>query len=348
MGRPWAPYGIDARALSALVAHVQGDWDGSRQILDVRGESPPPLAEAMLSAVELAVLAGRGSDRVLALRPHLQPWWARDGFIAIVSGGALMEAYANRGDIDAVLKVHDEIYEVVTALWQRKSFAGQIRLGAIAVAALASEAGRTSTRDRAELVARGESLAGRATEALEVWQWRTPGPEAQAWLARLEAERLRLSWAAGLEVPVDALVAAWRETLVRFELFGHVPETARTKARLAAVLRADGHTAEADELVADARATATRLGAQPLLAELGGSTATVNSRAVPRTSDDALTARELEVLALVAEGRSNREIAGQLFISAKTVSVHVSNILAKLGAGGRTEAVAIARRRGVL
>ena len=175
-----------------------------------------------------------------------------------------------------------------------------------------------------------------------------PGPEAQAWLARLEAERLRLSWAAGLEVPVDALVAAWRETLVRFELFGHVPEAARTKARLAAVLRADGQTAEADELVADARATATRLGAQPLLAELGGSTATVNSRAVPRTSDDALTARELEVLALVAEGRSNREIAGQLFISAKTVSVHVSNILAKLGAGGRTEAVAIARRRGVL
>jgi DNA-binding NarL/FixJ family response regulator len=54
------------------------------------------------------------------------------------------------------------------------------------------------------------------------------------------------------------------------------------------------------------------------------------------------------VLALVAQGRSNREIGGQLFISAKTVSVHVSNILAKLGAGGRTEAVAVARRRGLI
>jgi DNA-binding NarL/FixJ family response regulator len=54
------------------------------------------------------------------------------------------------------------------------------------------------------------------------------------------------------------------------------------------------------------------------------------------------------VLALVAEGRSNREIAKLLFISAKTVSVHVSNILAKLGAAGRTEAVALARRRGLL
>ena len=63
---------------------------------------------------------------------------------------------------------------------------------------------------------------------------------------------------------------------------------------------------------------------------------------------DTLTARETEILALVAEGRSNGEIGKQLFISAKTVSVHVSNILAKLGASGRTEAAAIARRWGLL
>ncbi len=69
----------------------------------------------------------------------------------------------------------------------------------------------------------------------------------------------------------------------------------------------------------------------------------------PRTTRDAaLTAREEEVLALVAEGRSNGEIARTLFISAKTVSVHVSNIMAKLGAGSRTEAVAVARREGLL
>ena len=54
------------------------------------------------------------------------------------------------------------------------------------------------------------------------------------------------------------------------------------------------------------------------------------------------------MLALVAEGRSNGEIARTLFISAKTVSVHVSNIMAKLGAGSRTEAVAVARREGLL
>ena len=60
-----------------------------------------------------------------------------------------------------------------------------------------------------------------------------------------------------------------------------------------------------------------------------------------------LTARELEVLTLVAAGRSNREIAAELFIAAKTVSVHVSNILAKLGAASRTEAAAIAHSNGV-
>ena len=50
----------------------------------------------------------------------------------------------------------------------------------------------------------------------------------------------------------------------------------------------------------------------------------------------------------MAQGRSNRQIADLLYISAKTVSVHVSNILAKLDAAGRTEAVAVARRRGLL
>jgi DNA-binding NarL/FixJ family response regulator len=66
---------------------------------------------------------------------------------------------------------------------------------------------------------------------------------------------------------------------------------------------------------------------------------------VPDTGEEALTPREREILALVAEGLSNGEIGRRLFISTKTVSVHVSNILAKLGAAGRTEAAAIARRR---
>ena len=62
----------------------------------------------------------------------------------------------------------------------------------------------------------------------------------------------------------------------------------------------------------------------------------------------ALTSREREVLRLIAAGRSNREIASVLFIAPKTASVHVSNILGKLGAASRTEAAAIAHREGLI
>ena len=61
-----------------------------------------------------------------------------------------------------------------------------------------------------------------------------------------------------------------------------------------------------------------------------------------------LTAREREVLRLIAAGHSNREIASVLFIAPKTASVHVSNILGKLGAASRTEAAAIAHREGLI
>jgi ATP/maltotriose-dependent transcriptional regulator MalT len=64
----------------------------------------------------------------------------------------------------------------------------------------------------------------------------------------------------------------------------------------------------------------------------------------PEPERRGLTARELEVLRLVAAGRSNREIAGELFISVKTASVHVSNILGKLGVTSRGEAAATAHR----
>jgi len=60
-----------------------------------------------------------------------------------------------------------------------------------------------------------------------------------------------------------------------------------------------------------------------------------------------LTGREREVLVLVSQGRTNREIADNLFISQKTASVHVSNILAKLGAANRAEAGAKARALGL-
>jgi DNA-binding NarL/FixJ family response regulator len=72
--------------------------------------------------------------------------------------------------------------------------------------------------------------------------------------------------------------------------------------------------------------------------------------AAPPTTDAdrlGLTAREREVLALVAAGRTNRQIGEALFISEKTAGVHVSNILGKLGVASRGEAAAVAHQLGL-
>jgi DNA-binding NarL/FixJ family response regulator len=65
-------------------------------------------------------------------------------------------------------------------------------------------------------------------------------------------------------------------------------------------------------------------------------------------SDESLTVREVEVLRQIAGGNRNRDIAGKLFITEETVKVHIKHIMEKLGAGDRTEAVAIGVRRGII
>ena len=97
---------------------------------------------------------------------------------------------------------------------------------------------------------------------------------------------------------------------------------------------------------------AEKLGARPLRAALDDLARRARIGTAPADTADgaaltSLTSREREVLRLIAAGRSNREIASVLFIAPKTASVHVSNILAKLGAASRTEAAAIAHREGL-
>jgi DNA-binding CsgD family transcriptional regulator/tetratricopeptide (TPR) repeat protein len=349
-GRPWAPYGMDALALAAIVAHVMGDWDLADATLDRSGETPPEYAEALLSAVGLQLAADRGEFEALDDLPALRGWWHKDGVIGITSGGAAIDLLGHRGDIAGAQALYDDVVATVSKLWQNMEFHAGLRLSALLLGHLASTAATASVSERADLAARGADLA-RAAEAVTDHHHDRQGPEGRAWTARARAEHARLRWLAGIDPPAEAdLVDAWRTTVSTFEAFGHVHEIARSRARLAAVLRATGQTAEATVEAGLAREVAVRLGARPLITELnalGGPVAAPTGGARSPGSDS-LTPREFEVLGLVAAGRSNREIGEQLFISAKTVSVHVSNILAKLGATSRTEAAALARRRGLL
>jgi DNA-binding NarL/FixJ family response regulator len=102
----------------------------------------------------------------------------------------------------------------------------------------------------------------------------------------------------------------------------------------------------------EAAELAATLGAEPLLEEARALARRARIKldgAAPGPGIEAfgLTERELEVLELLAEGRSNPEIAAELFISRKTASVHVSNILGKLRVSGRGEAAALAHRHGL-
>lgn len=143
-------------------------------------------------------------------------------------------------------------------------------------------------------------------------------------------------------------VAAWTKA-VAGSAYGDAYERARCRLRHAEALPAAGLREEAAAEARAAREAADRLGATLLRERLDTLVNRARPAETPAGGERAvtlLTAREQEVLRLLARGRSNRRIGEELFISGKTASVHVSHIPAKLGAASRTEAVAVAYRKG--
>jgi len=321
-------------------------------ITDTSGEAPPPLAEAYLRSVSLDVEAGRGMAEVLEHIAAIRPFWERDGAMVLYCTTAAIDLYGDRGELEAARDFHDESLATLHRLWPGSIMWLRLRLSTLLVGQIASHVSTLSRSERAEWAALGERHAeGNRDFAASLSLEGASRVEARAWYVRGEAEILRLRWLADVEPPSSAeLVTAWRASVAAFEEMGHIFEVARSQTRLAAALHAAGEATEARRLVTVARETARRLRAEPLLAELRTVAGTTGRRGREEHTAEsvALTAREQEILGLVAQGRSNGEIGRQLFISTKTVSVHVSNILAKLGAAGRTEAAAIARRQGVL
>jgi len=184
-------------------------------------------------------------------------------------------------------------------------------------------------------VAAGEEQA--ATEGLAeleelAQRFGTAGPAASAAVAR---GRLALH-----QGQTEVAIAALREGVRGWNELDAPYEAARTRVLLAHALSVDDDSAGA----ALERKAAARL-ADEFGFALSVDDRPIDDGGIPAAARElGLTARELEVLALVAAGRTNRQIAETLFIAVKTASAHVSSLLFKLGVANRSEAGAVARR----
>jgi DNA-binding NarL/FixJ family response regulator len=133
-------------------------------------------------------------------------------------------------------------------------------------------------------------------------------------------------------------------------------DRSESQRRAAAALIALGRREEAVEHLVAAHRTARRLGARPLVARLTGTLAVLGERAerrlgrgaVAQAANGGLTRREVEVVRLVAMGHTNREIARELFLSPRTVEMHVGSILAKLDCRSRADAARRVSELGLL
>jgi DNA-binding CsgD family transcriptional regulator len=346
-GLDMSPYGWELQHLHFQCHYADGKWDHAQEIADgfpVRVTSAP---EAYLSSMALFIDVARGNPAVQERRDWIEPFWTVHGFDSFIAHGLLAEHALWQGNTEqALAESHAAIELDIVPPWGYSP--SVIRPAAVALSARADRAvqARASGDNQAagaELTAAEELLRiAREGAAFPKRPRFILGPEARGWLARAEAEYER---AQGTNAP-----QAWQAVL---DAFGpaYVYETARTRWRLAEALAEAGRRDEAEEQWRQAAQTADRLGAKPLRRALDDLGRRARIGSAPDLPDAAvlasLTSREREVLRLIAAGRSNREIASVLFIAPKTASVHVSNILGKLGAASRTEAAAIAHREGL-
>jgi DNA-binding CsgD family transcriptional regulator/tetratricopeptide (TPR) repeat protein len=213
-------------------------------------------------------------------------------------------------------------------------------------------AARRATDELAEIRRQAASIAAGLDRliSLDVPMARHPGVRCNLLLA--QAERSRLQGAPDPE--------RWHVAAAAWERLQRPFEAAYARFRQAEALLAGGAARQqAEAALRPAHHTTVALEAAPLRREIEHLAQRgrlhlqepVDIAATPKASSPAaalgLTQREAEVLALVAEGRTNRQIGQALFITEKTASVYVSRILAKLGVAGRGEAAAVAHRLGL-
>ncbi|WP_281186215.1 helix-turn-helix transcriptional regulator [Actinomadura kijaniata] len=320
-----------------------GRWDEARAVLRKAMEQAPPMSiRTSLFVLSGEVAVGRGdlAEAESWLRSAREVTWRKtqDLFAALrleaalrIEQGRFADAVAAAGPVLECPELPDDARYAWPVLTLATMACAELRGTGLRGTAPAAPA---VLDDRPALPLLAERVAALSVQ----------GPLQEAW-------RLTYSAAAAAADGVlersawDLAGTAWRDIGQRYNL-----AVTLLWAALAAIHDGDRDTAgvrlrEADDL-------ARELGARLLLERVADLTrrARLGGPARPGDANGAslgLTPRELEVLRLVADGQSNRDIAKALFISAKTASVHVSNILGKLGVASRGEAAATAHRLGL-
>ncbi|WP_092799462.1 helix-turn-helix transcriptional regulator [Klenkia marina] len=348
LGIGWSFYVAELRYLRVLVGLAGGEWDAVQATVDGLGRMPDTAAHVRAAALHVAV--HRGAD----VRDQVEQAWAtgdRLGHAALVltASSAGIELAGWRGDATAAVAAAERGVRRLREIWP-VDFLVAVRLVAVALGPVADAAAGARAGGDEETahrwVAAGERLLVQAREAQELFAEHVGegGTEVRAWALRLAAEHARLR---GTGDP-----AAWAAAGAEFGP-AQVWEQARCRWREAEALLVTGDRGRAADRVRAAHAVAVSLGAQPLRARLEALArrGRLDVGLAGRPAPDAaavFTPREAEVLGLVAKGLTNRQVGAELYISEKTVSVHLSRVLAKLGVSGRTEAVAVAAERGLL
>jgi DNA-binding CsgD family transcriptional regulator len=312
----WGAFNL--RVARGVLLARRGEFTAAREELDLALRlSPPYLRDSVwLGQAELGLWAGRQDQAATAVAAGLH-WWAERDHDAIDPDDSLWYPLALRLEADRAEQ---------------------------AAARRADEEVAEAQRRAAPLVAKLDRL-----EAAPSPQARYPNVNGNLLLARAEQSRL--------EGRSDS--RRWRAAAVAWEQMEHPLEAAYARFREAEALLAAGSSRPQAELaLRSAYRTAVALGAAPLRREIESLAkrgrlrlddhAAASSEARPSLAASlGLTRREAEVLALVAKGRTNKQIGQELFITEGTAGVHVSRILTKLGVASRGEAAAAAHRLGL-
>jgi DNA-binding CsgD family transcriptional regulator/tetratricopeptide (TPR) repeat protein len=315
----WGAFNLH-NALGTLLSR-RGEFAAAHEQLNLALRLSPPFFEdaAWLGLAELALWEGRHDEASAAVAEGLRWSTERDPQGTLLLLSSPWYSLALRLEAD----------------WAERAAARR-------VVQEVAEARRRATPVLVEL----DRLAAAPTP-----QARYPFVTAHLQLARAEQSRLE-----GRSDP-----ERWRVAVEAWERLEHPFPAAYARFREAEALLTGGASRQhAETVVRAAHQTTVSLGAGPLrreidlLAQRGrlrleepADTTAASKAPSSAAASLGLTQREMEVLALVAEGRTNRQIGQALFITPKTASVHVSRIFAKLGAASRGEAAAIAHRLGL-